>query len=78
MKRKNRAERQVFKKKRKFVMFWVKITKDGKVEICIENRVFNIFNTENVDNMLIFLFKIGRALIISGFSTMSFPHYQHF
>lgn len=39
-------------------MFWVKITKDGKVEICIENRVFNIFNTENVDNMLIFLFKI--------------------
>ena len=28
------------------------------MEICIESRVFNISNTKNVDNLLIFLFEI--------------------
>ena len=71
-KRKNRAERQVFKKKRKVVVFWLKIAKDGKVEICIESRVFNIFNTKNVDNLLIFLFETRQPLGKSWFFDTNF------
>lgn len=53
-----------------------KRSNNGKVLLTPANRVFNIFNTPNVDNSVSEVLEVGNCLKIQPFSTNCFQHFQ--